>query len=148
LFAGDGPLKDRIENKIIEYSLRETVLLIGFIPAISEVVNISDIILLPSMNEVFGYAILEAMSFGKPVFATSVDAIPELVKDGVTGELFNKDRLFEICGRLNYFVDDRSDLIKMGAAGKSILQKSFALESMIAGTEKVYEQVLSAGLTA
>jgi len=85
LLAGFGPLENEIRSTITTFNLGNNIKIIGFQKNIQEYYKISDLVILPSISEVFGYIILEAMAYNRPVIATRVGAIPELILDGVNG---------------------------------------------------------------
>lgn len=143
LLAGDGPLRKEIEDNIAELKLDNQIKVLGFINDMHPLFSICNIVLLPSQNEVFGYVLLEAMLYSKPVLATSVDAIPELINHKTNGELFSKDRLIEIVDRLNYFVNHKNELRAMGEAGFTNLKEQFSLHLMVKKTEELYLQIIS-----
>ena len=143
LLAGDGHLRKKIESKILELELENQIKVLGFVNEMHPLFSISDVVLLPSQNEVFGYVLLEAMLYSKPIFATNVDAIPELVKDRINGELFERDRLIDIFERLNYFADDKNKLEEMGNAGFKNLKEQFSLDLMVNKTEELYLKIIS-----
>lgn len=143
LFAGTGPLQNKIEDKIQLYGLTQNVKIIGFIENIYPLFKFADVILLPSQNEIFGYVILEAMAFGKPVIANAVDAIPELIKNDVNGILILSDKWIEFSYQLNYFIKHKDELDAMGLRGKKLLTNKFSLETMISKTDSLYSYILN-----
>lgn len=85
--VGDGPLRPDIEKLTKEKGLEGKVLFLGLRDDIPKLLSNSDIFLLPSAWEGVPLTVLEAMAAGKPVIATAVGGVPELVKDGETGIL-------------------------------------------------------------
>ena len=87
LMIGDGPERPNIERKCREIGLCDQIRFLGKQDAISEILAISDVFLLPSANESFGLAALEAMACKVPVVSSNVGGIPEVNIHGVTGFL-------------------------------------------------------------
>lgn len=87
LFVGDGPERNRIERICREDCCKEDVLFLGNLKSTKEVLNISDLFILPSETESFGLAALEAMACGVPVIASNTGGIPEVVNHGESGFL-------------------------------------------------------------
>jgi len=85
--VGDGPLRPKIERIVKEKGLEEKVLFLGIRSDVPKLLADSDIFILSSDWEGVPLTILEAMAAGKPVIATAVGGIPELIEDGVTGIL-------------------------------------------------------------
>lgn len=89
LMIGDGPERPNIERLCREVGLCHEIRFLGKQDAISEILAISDIFILPSANESFGLAALEAMACRVPVISSNVGGIPEVNIDGETGFLSN-----------------------------------------------------------
>jgi glycosyltransferase involved in cell wall biosynthesis/GT2 family glycosyltransferase len=101
-----------------------------------------DILVCPSLSEAFGRVIIEAMACGKPVVATNVGGIPEIVDDGKTGFLVppkDEDLLAQAIGKL--LADD--DLsASMGKAGREKVEEHFTTKNQIKEIERVLNEVL------
>ena len=87
LIGGDGYLRDKIEEYLDVVSLNDKIKLPGWIPddEFLDYLNELKLFVLPSYTEGLPYTLLEAMACGTPVLATSVGAIPDVIKDGETG---------------------------------------------------------------
>lgn len=144
LFAGFGPLENIIRFSIFTYKLENNIKLIGFWKNIQELYNICDIVILPSVSEVFGYVILEAMANYKPVIATKVGAIPELIIDGVTGELIDPKDLTKFVPKFNFYSKNKGKLLHMGINGRKYVETHYSLNEFVMKTEKNYINLLRA----
>ncbi len=87
LMIGDGPERQKALELAADLNIGGRVSFLGSFPRVEDVLAISDLFLLPSTEESFGLAALEAMSSGVPVVASRVGGIPEVVVDGETGFL-------------------------------------------------------------
>lgn len=87
ILIGDGPERYNAEMLVRELGLEEHVSFLGKQESFDCILKRADIFLLPSENESFGLAALEAMSCGVPVVASNAQGIPEVIVDGVTGYL-------------------------------------------------------------
>jgi glycosyltransferase involved in cell wall biosynthesis len=85
--VGDGPLRPVVEKTIVEMGLEEKVLFLGIRDDVPKLLRASDIFVLSSDYEGVPLAVLEAMTDGKPVIATGVGRVSELIEDGVSGIL-------------------------------------------------------------
>jgi N-acetyl-alpha-D-glucosaminyl L-malate synthase BshA len=96
LLIGDGPDRFECEQLTRQLNISDKVKFLGKQEAIVDILNASDLFLLPSQSESFGLAALEAMACGLPVIASSVGGIPELVKHnecGFVSEIGDIDRM-------------------------------------------------------
>ena len=87
LLVGDGPERSRAEALARQLGLGGSVAFLGKMLSFVEVLQASDVFLLPSESESFGLAALEALSCGVPVVASHVGGLPEVVPDGEVGYL-------------------------------------------------------------
>ena len=87
IMVGDGPERNKIEMLCREHLPPSSFTFLGNLKSTIEVLNISDIFILPSEKESFGLAALEAMACGSPVIATNVGGIPEVIEHGKSGFL-------------------------------------------------------------
>ncbi len=85
LLVGDGPDRTKAEQMCRQLGFCEDVLFLGNLKSTKEVLNISDLFLLPSETESFGLAALEALASGVPVVASDTGGIPEVNQDGFSG---------------------------------------------------------------
>jgi N-acetyl-alpha-D-glucosaminyl L-malate synthase BshA len=87
IFVGDGPELNRAMRMVHERGLACDVEALGEQDQVVPLLSVSDLFLLPSAQESFGLAALEAMACGVPVVASRVGGLPEVVEDGVSGYL-------------------------------------------------------------
>jgi len=141
-FAGDGSERERLQQIVLELGLREDVEMIGFVSDIPAFLSTIDIFVLPSVYEGLGVAILEAMAAGKPVVATRVGGIPELVSDAATGLLvppMNPQALTEAISKL---LSQPGLAQQMGEKGRGRVRKDFTVEQMAKKNEDFYYELL------
>jgi N-acetyl-alpha-D-glucosaminyl L-malate synthase BshA len=87
LMVGDGPDRSDAEHEARELGVAEDVRFLGRLDRVANLLQSTDLFLLPSQTESFGLAALEAMACGAPVVATRAGGLPEVVDDGVDGIL-------------------------------------------------------------
>jgi N-acetyl-alpha-D-glucosaminyl L-malate synthase BshA len=87
LLVGDGPERPRLERLCREMGIYEHVRFLGKQDAIEEILAVADLFIIPSENESFGLAALEAMACEVPVISSNAGGLPEVNIDGVTGFL-------------------------------------------------------------
>ncbi len=141
LVVGEGPVRRDLEERIKALNLEEEVHFCGFVSDAPEILSQIDIFVLPSLYEGLGVAALEAMAAGKPVIASRVGGLPELIADGETGLLVapkNAEGLAEAIARL---AGEKSLAREMGRRGAERARASFSLEQMAAKNEAYYYEL-------
>ena len=103
-----------------------------------------DVVALASDWEGFGLALLEAMAAGRPVVATAVGGVPEVVSDGETGILVPTGDMFGFAEALARLLRDETTRHQMGAAAARRARETFAIDRMRTATWAVYDEVLGA----
>jgi glycosyltransferase involved in cell wall biosynthesis len=142
LLAGEGPLRDQIVDSIAARQLQDRFLVLSYLLDLAPYYELCDMVILPSLAEVFGYVLLEAMAYSKPIVASRVGGIPELVSDGHNGRLFDAREMGNVAEMLNYYVDHRGELGVFGTNGRRLVEQKFSLSQMVIGTEAVLQSVL------
>jgi len=141
VIAGEGELRPSLEHQIKHHHLEKHVLLAGFRPDILSLHKAFDIFVMSSVTEGLGTSLLDAMACGKPVVATNVGGIPEVVDDGETGILVPPRDPRAIAEALRRLLADRSLRERMGAAGLVRVRTAFSAEHMVRNTLRAYQHV-------
>jgi glycosyltransferase involved in cell wall biosynthesis len=94
-------------------------------------------------NEGIPNSLIEAMAAGKPVVASAVDDIPELVENGKTGLLFKSDNLDELVAALKRLIDDASLRKQMGKVGRQKIEREFDLKIQADRYAELYRKLLA-----
>lgn len=126
LIVGTGPLKDDLAALARNLGIEADVLFLGQRDDIYDLINAMDIFILPSIDEGIPMVILEAMSLSKPIIATCVGGIPEIITDGVNGLLVepkNEQRLAEACLHL---IRDYGNAKQLGLRANKVAQEKFS----------------------
>ena len=87
VLVGDGPLRSELQKTVADLRLTEQVVFTGFREDVLQIVSMLDVFVLCSNSETFPLAIIEAMALKKPVVATNVGGIPEIIDHSVNGLL-------------------------------------------------------------
>jgi glycosyltransferase involved in cell wall biosynthesis len=140
LLAGDGPHRAEIEAEA--RNVRDYVRFLGRREEIPELISLAAVVVLPSLAESFGFALLEAMSFGKPVAAAATGGIPEVLANGGAGLLVPQKDSGKLGEAIVSVLKDRGLANRLGEAGRK-RAANFTFERMIAGYESVYEKTLN-----
>ena len=130
IIAGDGPERDSLELFAKDLGVLERVIFAGLRNDIEKIYSAMDVFILPSINEPFGLAILEAMAVGKPVIATNAGGIPEIIRDEETGLLVEPRSPKAIAEAIDRLIEEPEFLKKISQAGKKLLLTEFTSDSM------------------
>ena len=140
VIAGDGELRSSLKEIVQRKKLDSVVHFVGYRKDVREILAAVDIFVHPSLWEGFGLSILEAMAMGKPIIATDISAIPELVKDRVTGFLVPPKDISSLAGSIESLSSDEGLRQKLGQKAKERCLSMFSVESMIKKTLKLYDE--------
>jgi glycosyltransferase involved in cell wall biosynthesis len=110
-------------------------------PEIEAQLRCADVLVMPSRWEGFGLTALEAMRAGKPVIASAVGGLPELVADGVTGRLVPPDNVPALRGAL--LADSPQVLRAMGEQGRQRFQQNFSIDETHQNMLRLYNDLIN-----
>jgi glycosyltransferase involved in cell wall biosynthesis len=102
-----------------------------------------DIMVFPTKNDIWGNVILEAMQLNKPVIATKEGAISDIIVEGITGFLVEKDNPQQIVEKLKILINDPALRQKMGNEGRKKYEKRYTLQHFENNMKTVFEEVLN-----
>ncbi|MCX7999899.1 MAG: glycosyltransferase family 4 protein [Leptospiraceae bacterium] len=109
---------------------------------LNELYRCAEIFVFPTLEEPFGLVLLEAMSFGLPVIASNVYAIPEIVEDGKTGFLIPAGSSEELFKKVSCLIDSMSLRERMGREGRNRVERLFSNEVINWKLKEIYEESL------
>jgi N-acetyl-alpha-D-glucosaminyl L-malate synthase BshA len=109
---------------------------------LKQLYNACNVFVLPSHMEGFGLTLLEAMAAAKPVVASNVGGIPELVKNGINGILANTNNTKELATALTFLLDNPELAKNMGLQNREYVAKNFSWEKTAKMTSELYERIL------
>jgi glycosyltransferase involved in cell wall biosynthesis len=133
LIVGDGPLRSRFEKHS-----NPQIILTGWRKDVANLLNASDIFVLPSISEGLPISILEAYAFTKPVIATNVGAVPDLVIDSETGLLLSPGNSKQLEEAIIQFVNNPEMARSMGISGKRNVEANFNWGYVVSKYEQIY----------
>jgi glycosyltransferase involved in cell wall biosynthesis len=142
LLVGEGPLREALAAQVAREGLAERVCLTGSRPDVAELLAASDVFVLASSWEGLPRSVLEAMASRRPVVATAVGGVGELVEDGQTGFLAPAGDADALASRLGALLADPQLRAEMGARGRARVEKEFSVERMVEGTVAVYRELV------
>lgn len=142
LIAGDGSLRDALEQQIQRLGLAGVVQFLGFRPDAPALIAAADLFVLPSLAEPFGLALLEAMALGKPVVATRAGGPLEIVEDGETGLLVPPSSPGDLAEAIVRLLSDPATARRLGENGRSRFTDRFTSDRMARATRAVYQRAV------
>jgi N-acetyl-alpha-D-glucosaminyl L-malate synthase BshA len=145
LIVGEGPDLGRAEQLIDELGIGADVELIGEAQDVVGLLSVSDLFLLPSLQESFGLSALEAMACGVPVVASNIGGLPEVVTDGVTGFLHPPDAVSQMAESGIRILSDPALRARMAADGARLAMERFSSDRIVPQYEALYERTLAQG---
>jgi glycosyltransferase involved in cell wall biosynthesis len=142
IVAGEGSLRIAMENRSRELGLSQKIIFTGWIEDMREVLPVFDVMVMPSLNEAVGMALIEAQAQEVPVVATKVGGIPEVVIDNKTGILVPPSDPAGMAGAVCGLLADKKRRAEMGEAGRMWVYDKFNAEAMADKTSALYMEIL------
>lgn len=142
IIGGDGTEAHTLKELTRELEIEENVHFLGFVNEPSNLLNSIDINTITSYSESFPYAIMEGGAFKKPIVASNVGGIGDLVIEGETGLLFKAGDHEGLASQLVRLVDDADLRKKLGENLYDSVSKNYSAESMANKHISIYKQIL------
>ena len=140
VFVGEGYLQPKLEAHAKANGLDDQVIFTGFRTDIAELNAMLDVAILASDFEGMGRVLLEAMVMKKPVVATDVGGIPDVVDDGSTGFLIPVGDAEALADKVTELLLDSNLRDSMGEAGYKKITEQFSAATMVSKIVNVYEE--------
>ena len=142
LIAGEGPERARIEQAVNAMGLGDAVKLEGYMDS-SRFFEQVHALALCSRVENLPYSVLEAMSWCRPVLATRVGGLPDLVEDARTGFLVPPDDAAALADALTSLANQPARALELGRAGRQRLETHFSLDRTVESHIDLYTSLAS-----
>jgi glycosyltransferase involved in cell wall biosynthesis/Na+/melibiose symporter-like transporter len=137
----DAAYETELHELARSLGLEDCVRWVGFREDVPDLLRLCDVFVLPSVDEPFGRALIEAMAVGKPVIATRSGGVPEVVLDGETGLLVQPGNVAELAAAMERLLTDRELAARMGAAGLARARECFDVRRVVAMIEALYAKL-------
>ena len=148
LLIGDGPLRRQLESQALQIGVAERTRFLGERLDIPDLLATLDLYVQPSIYEGMPNALMEAMAVGKPVIATNVDGIRELVSHAETGWLVEAGEPEALAARIVYALQSIDESAHVGAAAAERMVLDFSVDRMLAAYDQLYRGLLAYELGA
>jgi N-acetyl-alpha-D-glucosaminyl L-malate synthase BshA len=143
LMVGDGPDLAEAQRLSRALGVADEVDFLGEQDQVVPLLSAADVFLLPSAQESFGLAALEAMACDVPVVASRVGGLPEVIDDGGTGFLHDPNDLDGMARSALQLLTDEPLHARMAAAARQAARQRFCDERIVPIYEAYYEEILS-----
>ncbi len=141
LIIGEGERRKEIEMLIDRRGLARDVIMAGFRNDVMELIEFMDVYVVSSAFEGMGTSTLDAMYRGKPVVATNVGGVPEIVEDGETGFLVSQGDYAAMAEKIIFLLRNTEQARTMGEAAR-LKVREFSVEKTAQKTAEVYRKLL------
>jgi len=142
VFVGKGDLDVDLRTEALELNKNGRVKFLGWRPDITEIMPVFDIFVLPSLNEGMGRVLVEAMAVGKPVIASRVGGIPDLVQNGKNGLLVPPADERALAACIKFLIENPEEAEKMGKLGRGFCHQ-FSVEAMVDKIDQLYTDLIN-----
>ena len=140
LIAGDGPLRQPLEAQRDRLGLADGCTFLGEISDIRGFYAACDLVVMSSRNEGAPIVLLEAMAAGKPVVATAVGGVPDMVEDGVSALLVRSDHVDGLAEAMRQLIHDDGRRERIARAAWQRADR-FSLGEFSSGTDRLYREL-------
>jgi len=141
MLIGDGPERQKMEELCREVGLCDEIRFLGKQDAVEELLAVADLFVLPSQNESFGLAALEAMACEVPVVSTNIGGLPEVNIDGSTGYLCNVGDVDEMAEKAISILENEETHQKFREAAFEHA-KTFDITNILPVYEDYYNEII------
>ena len=139
----------KIKEKIKRYGLEDNIIPLGLLDNMPQIMAASDVFITPFLNTVgivdYPTSMLEAMAIGKPVIATRVGGIPEIIEHKGNGMLVEPNNVDELVNGIRYMVNNKEEAKNMGKEGAKMIFEKFNMEVITDKIEEIYEEIAGKG---
>lgn len=140
--AGAGSEEGRLREITVAAGLSERLAFLGNVSPIEPLLAKASVVAMPSLSEALGLVALEAGALARPVVASAVGGLVEVVDNGITGILVPAADPVALAGGIGTLLHDSGRAFAMGEAGRERVEREFGLERMIGAYLNLYAELL------
>jgi len=142
LVVGQGPERSRLETYICRNGGKDRIILAGFRQNIHEIIDLFDVLVIPSRHEGVPTVLLEALALGKAVVATAVGGIPEVIEHNVNGLLVLPDDTPSWIPVILFLLDNPMEARRLGACGQKDVAERWSIDRQARQLCDIYRRLL------
>lgn len=140
--VGDGPDRSAIERRAHELGVMRDTLFLGYQEEVAPYYAAFDAMILPSINEGTPVSAIEALAAGRPVVATRVGGVPDVVREGENGFLVEAGDVDALAERLARLAVDPELRERLGAAGRARVVPRYSVARLVDDIDLLYRSLL------
>ncbi len=140
---GDGELGSKLQSYVIEHEIQDFIHLPGASQFVASILQETDLFVLPSLAEGIALTILEAMATALPIITTRVGGNPELIEQGVNGQLVESGNFQQIAEVIIEYMDNPDLCLQHGKAGRAKAESLFSLQAMSKNYLELYQSFIT-----
>lgn len=148
LLVGDGDDRERLEELAHELGVARHCLFLGYQQDVAAWFAVSDAVVLTSASEGTPATLIEALAAGRPVVATNVGGVSDVVDDGETGFLVPARDTQALAAKLALLAGDPALRERMGTAARERVLRRYAVERLVADVDELYRELLGSANSA
>ncbi len=141
ILIGEGEEKQRLEREASAHVVSDSIIFAGFREDVADCISAFDVFAQPSLSEGLGSSILMAMALGRPIVATDVGGIPELVTPDETGMLVPVGDPGLLAGAIVELLERPELRDRLSGAGRQRALEHYTVDAMVDGTLAAYERL-------
>ena len=141
--VGDGPDREATEQLAHDLGIVDRCLFLGYQDDVAPFYAAFDALVLPSANEGTPVSAIEALAGGRPVVATRVGGVPDVVRDGVDGFLVEPGDVDALADRLGQLAADPELARRMGEAGRARVLERYSVKRLVGDVDDLYRRLLA-----
>jgi len=145
LIAGDGAARSALEHQAAELGLAEVVDFIGWVAPeqVPALINTTTVVVMPSRREPFGLVALEAAQMARPIVATRVGGLPEVVEHEQTGLLVENENVHQLAESIARLLEHPETAVRLGQTARRRAIERFSWDHCVGAYEALYRQLLT-----
>lgn len=141
IIVGTGSKEKELKDQTQRLNINQQVTFAGYRKNIHDYLHHYQIFVIPSLHEAHPLVLMEGMSHGKPIIATRVGGIPEVIVNHENGLLINPEDVTDLTMALETLLTNPKLQQKIGQAARKTYEEQFTVQRMVCETEKVYDQL-------
>jgi glycosyltransferase involved in cell wall biosynthesis len=141
--VGDGPDRTGLEERAYALGMARDLFSLGYQDAVADWYAAFDVLILPSANEGTPVSVIEALAARRPVVATDVGGVSDVVRDGVDGFLVDVGDTTALAERLAVLAGDEALRTRMGEAGRERVLRRYAVSRLVDDVDRLYRSLLA-----